>query len=43
MGKLVDLSGRTFGLLTVLQRVEDRKPGRPMSMRVWEDRYCVIY
>ena len=30
MGKLVDLSGRTFGLLTVLQRVEDRKPGRPM-------------
>lgn len=29
MGKLVDLSGRTFGLLTVLQRVEDRKPGRP--------------
>ena len=30
VGKLVDLSGRTFGLLTVLQRVEDRKPGRPM-------------
>lgn len=30
MGKLVDLSGRTFGLLTVLRRVEDRKPGRPM-------------
>ena len=30
MGKLVDLSGRTFGLLTVLRRIEDRKPGRPM-------------
>ena len=30
MGKLVDLSGQTFGLLTVLKRVEDRKPGRPM-------------
>ena len=30
MGKLVDLSDRTFGLLTVVCRVEDRKPGRPM-------------
>lgn len=30
MGKFVDLTGRTFGLLTVIKRTEDIKPGRPM-------------
>ncbi len=30
MGKFVDLTGQTFGLLTVLKRTEDIKPGRPM-------------
>jgi hypothetical protein len=32
MGKLLDLTNRTFGSLRVIRRVEDRKPGRPM----WE-------
>ena len=30
MSKANDLTGRTFGLLKVLRRVEDVKPGRPM-------------
>lgn len=30
MGKLIDLTDRTFDMLTVIKRVEDRKPGRPM-------------
>lgn len=30
MGKLVDLTDRTFGKLHVLKRAEDVKPGRPM-------------
>lgn len=30
MGKLVDLTGRTFGMLRVIKRVKDLKPGRPM-------------
>lgn len=30
MGKLLDLAGKDFGLLHVIRRVEDRKPGRPM-------------
>ena len=30
MGKLIDLAGRTFGMLTVIKRVDDIKPGRPM-------------
>lgn len=30
MGKLIDLTGRTFDMLTVIKRVDDRKPGRPM-------------
>ena len=30
MGKLIDLTGRTFDMLTVVKRVDDRKPGRPM-------------
>lgn len=30
MGKLIDLTDRTFGLLTVKKRVDDIKPGRPM-------------
>lgn len=30
MGKFVDLSGRSFGLLTVKERVADVRPGRPM-------------
>ena len=29
MSKANDLTGRTFGLLKVLRRVEDVKPGRP--------------
>ena len=28
--KLIDLTDRTFDMLTVIKRVEDRKPGRPM-------------
>lgn len=30
MGKLIDLTGRKFGKLTVIGRAEDRRPGRPM-------------
>ena len=30
MSKANDLTGRTFGLLKVIRRVEDVKPGRPM-------------
>lgn len=30
MGKLNDLTGKDFGLLHVVKRVEDRKKGRPM-------------
>lgn len=30
MSKFVDLTGRKFGMLTVIKRVEDVKPGRPM-------------
>ena len=30
MGKLIDLTGRTFDMLTVVKRVDDRKPGRPI-------------
>ena len=30
MGKLIDLTDRTFDMLTVIKRVEDSKPGRPM-------------
>ena len=30
MSKANDLTGRTFGLLKVLRRVENVKPGRPM-------------
>lgn len=30
MGKLIVLTGRTFDMLTVVKRVDDRKPGRPM-------------
>ena len=30
MGKLIDLSNRTFGMLNVIKRVDDHKPGRPM-------------
>lgn len=30
MGKFNDLTRRTFGLLKVIKRVEDKKPGRPM-------------
>lgn len=30
MGKLIDLTNRTFGLLTVIKRVDDVRPGRPM-------------
>lgn len=32
MGKLIDLTGRTFDMLSVIKRVEDNKPGRPMWM-----------
>lgn len=30
MGKLLDLTDRQFGMLHVVRRVEDKKPGRPM-------------
>ena len=30
MGKFKDLTGQTFGKLTVIKRVEDQKAGRPM-------------
>lgn len=30
MGKLIDLSGKTIGLLTVIKQVESKKAGRPM-------------
>lgn len=30
MGKLIDLTNRTFGMLTVITRAEDIKRGRPM-------------
>jgi len=30
MGKLIDLSGKDFGLLHVVKRVEDKKKGRPV-------------
>lgn len=30
MGKLKDLTGQKFGKLTVIRRVEDKRPGRPM-------------
>lgn len=30
MGKLINLTGRTFDMLTVVKRMDDRKPGRPM-------------
>ena len=29
MGKIKDLTGQTFGLLYVIERAEDTKPGRP--------------
>ena len=29
MGKFKDLTGQTFGKLTVIKRVEDQKAGRP--------------
>ena len=36
MSKANDLTGRTFGLLKVLRRVEDVKPGRPVRMPLRE-------
>ena len=30
MSKLLDLAGKDFGLLHVIERVEDKKKGRPL-------------
>ena len=41
MGKFKDLTGQTFGKLTVIKRVEDQKAGRPTWLCQCDN--CIIH